>query len=95
MAGYGILMIIFGIGIFTCGMYLAKGHKSELLLWRSNVKNMTIEEVKYSGKVTMATAIAPIISGIVAFFYEDSIVPVIILITSIILFLVIAIKIFK
>lgn len=95
MVGYGILMIVFSIGIFLCGMYLAKGHKSELLLWRSNVKHMTIDEVKYAGKVTMAVAIAPVISGIISFFYEDSIVPVIVLIVSIILFLIIAIKIFK
>lgn len=47
MVGYGILMIVFGIGIFLCGMYLAKGHKSELLLWRSNVKHMTIDESYY------------------------------------------------
>lgn len=96
MVGYGILMIIFGLFIFLAGYYLSRGNKSELLLWKSNVKMMSIDEVKYSGKVTMATAIAPIISGIIAFFFkDDNIIPIIALGVLLILFLIIAIKIFK
>ena len=96
MVGYGILMIVFGVMVMLCGIYLSCGHKSELLLWKSNVKYMSTSDVKYAGKVTIATSLAPIISGILAFFYsEDSIIPVIVLFASIILFLALAIKIFK
>ncbi len=98
MVGYAILMIIFGVIIILAGLYLIKNSKgdfSNVLLWKSNVKRMSVDEIKYAGKVTMATGLAPILSGIVAFFFEESIIPIIILGVLLILFLVIAIKIFK
>ena len=99
MVGYGLLMIIFGACIMLAGLYLIKCNKgdfSQVLLWKSNVKKMTVDEVKYAGKISIAVGLGPILSGIVSFFFsEDSIVPIIVLIVSIILFLILAIKTFK
>ena len=98
MIGYAILMIIFGLIVLICGFYLARGNKgdfSNVLLWKSNVRKMSVDEVKYAGKVTMTVAIAPIISGIIALFFEDSIIPIIVLFVLIIVLLIIAIKLFK
>ena len=99
MAGFGILMIVFGIVIMFAGLYLVKksrGDFSSVLLWKSNVKKMTVSEIKYAGKVTMSVALAPIISGIVALFIKnDSIIPIIVLVITMILFLIISLKIFK
>ena len=71
MNGLTILMFIFALGIFLCGLYLFTGHKSELLLWKNhNVKDMSLEEVKNVGKWTMISSIIPIIIGIIGFFIE-------------------------
>ena len=99
MMEFGILMIVFGFFIALAGLYLVKKSKSDftnVLLWKSNVKKMTVKEIKYAGKVTMFVALAPVITGIVALFMqEDSIIPIIVLVVMMVLFLIIAIKIFK
>ena len=99
MAGFGILMIVFGLIIVLSGLYLVICNKKDfasVLLWKSNVNKMSVREVQYAGKVTMTVGLAPIISGIVALLLkEESIIPVILLIFLIVLFLIISIKIFK
>ena len=71
MNGFSCLMLIFGILVFLCGLYLYTGHKSELLLWKNhNVKNMKIEEVKNVGKWTMISSIIPIIISIIVFVFN-------------------------
>lgn len=96
MINFGILMIIFGTMVMLAGIYLALGHKSELLLWKSNVKKLTKEEVSYAGKVTIATSLSLVITGIISLFFQDeSFIPIIILLITFIVFLITAIKIFK
>ena len=98
MNEFGILMIIFGILIMLAGLYLVvvkKGDFAQVLLWKSNVKKMTVEQVKYTGKVTMLVALSPIISGLIALLMEESIIPVIVLIISFVALLLLGMKIFK
>ena len=93
----GILFVVFGIIVFIAGLYLTIGNKgdfSQVLLWKSNVKKMTKNEVAYAGKVTMFVSLSIIISGIVALFLEESFIPVIVLLVTFIIFLIIGIKIF-
>ena len=96
MAGFGILMIILGIGIILAGLYTYTGHYSELLFWRSHMKNVSKEYLNYVGKVTMCVGLSPIISGILGLnMEEDSIIPVIALLGLFILLLFGAINVFK
>ena len=98
MNGLSILLIIFGVLIILAGLSLLKGKKTDfnaLLLWKTNIKHLTKEQISYAGKVTMITGLSPIISGIFAMIFEESIIPVIVLITTSILFLIIGIKLFK
>jgi hypothetical protein len=94
----GVLFITFGLLVFLAGLYLVtvnKGDFAQVLLWKSNVKKMSKQEIKYAGKVTMFTSLSIIISGILALFLEESFIPVIVLIVTFVLFLIIGIKIFK
>lgn len=99
MTGFAILIIIFGIGVLLTGLYLLKGSKgqfTQLLLWKSNVQKMKKEDIIYAGKVTIVVALAIVISGIVAFFFnEDSIIPLIILMVLAVSSLIVSIKVFK
>lgn len=98
MSEFGILMIIFGGLIMLAGLYLVvvnKGDFAQVLLWKSNVKKMTVEQIKYTGKDTMTVALAPIISGILALFMEESMIPVLVLIILFVVLLLGAMKIFK
>ena len=98
MIGYAILMIIFGLIVMICGFYLVRGNKgdfSNVLLWKTDASKMSVDEVKYAGKITMIVAISPIISGIIAFFFEDSIIPIIVLFVLLISLLILSIKLFK
>ena len=98
MKEFSIIMFIFGILIILVGLYLKTGKKGDftsMLLWKSNVKKMTKEQISYAGKVTMFTGLSPIVTGLVGLFIDESIIPVIVLISSFVLFLIIAIKLFK
>ena len=94
----GILFIVFGILVFLSGLYLfftKKRDFAQVLLWKSNVKKMSKEDLKYVGKVTMLVSLSMIISGVLALFLEESFIPVIVLLVSFIIFIIIGIKIFK
>lgn len=94
----GILFIVFGVVVFLAGLYLVcvkKGDFAQVLLWKSNVKKMTNNEIKYAGKVTMFVSLSMIVSGVLALFLEESFIPVIVLLITFVLFLIIGIKIFK
>ena len=70
MSGFSILMIIFGVLIFLCGLYLFTGHKSELLLWNVNdIKKYTIEKTKNVGKCTMLSSIIPFILALLGYIF--------------------------
>lgn len=96
MAGFGILMIILGIGIILAGFYTFTGHYSELFFWRSHMKDRSKEYLRYLGKVAMCVGLGPIITGILGLtLEEDSFIPVIAFPVSVIVILIIAIKVFK
>ncbi len=98
MSNFGLLMIIFGLFIMFAGVYLAlsnKGSFTEVLLWKSNSRKMTREEIAYVGKIVMLVSLSPIITGILAISFEGIIIPITVLLISFILFLIIGIKLFK
>ena len=71
MSGFSILMIIFGVLIFLCGLYLFTGHKSELLLWKvHDIKNFTIKETKNVGKWTMIASLIPFILALLGYIFK-------------------------
>ena len=71
MNGISILMFALGIGTFLAGVYLATGHKSEILLWKNpQASKMSDKEVRNVGKWTMIASLAPIVIGIIFLFIE-------------------------
>ena len=71
MYGLSILMLIFAILIFLCGLYLFTGHKNELLLWKvHDIKKFTIKETKNVGKWTMIASIIPFIIAVLGYLLE-------------------------
>lgn len=71
MYGLSILMLIFAILIFLCGLYLFTGHKNELLLWKvHDIKKFTIKETKNVGKWTMLASIIPFIIAVLGYLLE-------------------------
>lgn len=70
MNGLAFLMFVFAILTFLAGLYLYKGHKSELLLWKTNIKKISINEVKNIGKWTMITSIVIFIFAIISLFLD-------------------------
>lgn len=96
MVGFGILMIIFGIGIILAGLYTFTGHYSDMLLWRAHMKDRSKEYLSYLGKVVMCVGLTPLITGIIALnLDEDSIIPMILLPVSFIVVLLVTINVFK
>lgn len=71
MYGFSILMIVFAILIFLCGLYLFTGHKNEVLLWKvHDIKKFTIKETKNVGKWTMISSVIPFILAILGYILE-------------------------
>ena len=70
MIGFSILMIIFGILIFLAGLYIYKGHNSELLLWKGYNKNATKQELKTTGMWTMIASLVPFILAILGIIFK-------------------------
>ena len=96
MYGYSILMLIFGICIILAGLYIRAGNNSEILLWRTHLKNPSKKELAYIGKITMIIGLAPIISSVSGVLVaEESILPIIILILSMIILLILSVKYIK
>lgn len=96
MVGFGTLMIIFGGLIILAGLYTFTGHYSDILLWKTHMKDRSKEYLSYLGKVIMCVGLTPVISGAIAMAMpEDSAIPLIVLLVSFIAVLVISIKMFK
>jgi membrane protein YqaA with SNARE-associated domain len=71
MSGVSVLMFALALGMFLAGIYLATGHKSEILLWKNpQASKMTDKEVRNVGKWTLIATIIPIIIGLVCLFIE-------------------------
>ena len=71
MYGLSILMLIFAILVFLCGLYLFTGHKNELLLWKvHDIKKFTIKETKNVGKWTMIASLIPFIIAVLGYLLE-------------------------
>ena len=68
MYGFSILMTIFGVLIFLCGVYIYTGHRNEVLLWKVyDVKKLTNEELKKIGKWTMLSSLVPLLLALLGF----------------------------
>lgn len=68
--GFSILMFIFGGLVFLAGLYVYKGHNSELLLWKGYNPHATKDELKVTGKWTMIVGGIIFIIGIIGLFFE-------------------------
>lgn len=66
--GLSVLMYIFGGLVILAGLYIYKGHNSELLIWKGRNPNATKEELKVTGRWTMIVGIIIIVIGIVGMF---------------------------
>ena len=86
MQNFGILFIIFGIGVFLMGIYFYTGHFNRKIFWRAMWKNMTKPKIINLGRTTIGISIPITITGISALFFEqESIIPLFILIISLII----------
>ena len=73
MNGLAILMIIFVVLIFLCGLYLYQGKNgdfTQLLLWRSHKKHYEKEELQLAGKWTMISSSIPFIIAILSIIFD-------------------------
>ena len=70
MFGFSILMFIFGTLIFIAGLYIYKGHNSEVLIWKGHNKNATKEELKNIGMWTMIASLVPFILAILGIIFN-------------------------
>ena len=70
MVSFSIFMIIFGILIFIAGLYIYKGHNSELLLWKGYNKNATREELKNTGMWVMISSLVPFVLAILGIVFN-------------------------
>ena len=70
MVPFSIFMIIFGILIFLAGLYIYKGHNSELLLWKGYNKNATKEELKNTGMWVMISSLVPFVLAILGIVFN-------------------------
>ncbi len=68
--GLSILMFIFCGLVFIAGLYIYRGHNSELLLWKGRNPNATKEELQVTGKWTMITSIVILMIGIISMFLD-------------------------
>ena len=71
MNGFSCLMLIFGILILLSGLYIYKGHNSELLLWKGYKKNRSKDELKQIGKWVMITSIIPLLLSIIGVLLDN------------------------
>lgn len=70
MNGFSILMFIFGILVFLVGFYMFNGHKLDILTWRIQFKNLSINEWKNIGKWTMITSLFIFMIAILALIFN-------------------------
>ena len=83
MQNFGILFIVFGIGVFLMGIYFYTGHFNKKIFWRAMWKNMTKPKIINVGRATIGVSIPIILTGISSLFFEqESIIPLLVLIIS-------------
>ena len=73
MNGFAILMFIFALLIFLCGLYLSRGKNgdfTQLLLWKTHKKTYTKEELWNVGKWTMISSLIPFIFGLLGIIFN-------------------------
>ena len=70
MVAFSIFMFIFGALIFIAGLYIYKGHNSEVLIWKGHNKNATKEELKNIGMWTMIASLVPFILAILGIIFN-------------------------
>ena len=97
MYNYGYLMLIFAAGIFAGGVITYLGFDTPLLYKIYDEKKRRDKRyLKYLGKIVMLVALSPLISGGSAFLFEDdSFIPVLILLVSMPLLIIMAVKVIK
>ena len=92
MTNYSILMFIFSVLIILAGIHIYRGHDD--LLGRGYYKKESKAYLKRLGKITIIIGLSPLLSGISAIIInnDNSIIPIIVLILSIILGFILSIK---
>ena len=70
MIGFSILMLIFSTLIFISGLYIYKGHNSELLIWKGHKKNASKKELENIGMWTMIASLVPFILAILGIIFN-------------------------
>ena len=73
MNGFSILMLIFGLLIFLCGLYLYQGKNgdfTQLLLWKTHKKSYTKSELQLAGKWTMIASLIPFVLAILGIIFD-------------------------
>ena len=73
MNGLAVFMIIFGLLIFLCGVYLYQGKNgdfTQLLLWKTHKKSYSKEELRKVGKWTMITSLIPFLIAIISIIFD-------------------------
>ena len=93
MNPFSILMIIFGILIILVGYLVYKGHDEYLS--RGYYKKESKLYLRFVGKTTMVVGLSPILSGIVAILVDSILISSLVLVISMIIFFIIAVKIFN
>ena len=68
--GFSILMFIFSFLTFLAGLYIYRGHNSELLIWKGHNKNATKKDLEVTGGWVMIVSGIILIIGIVGLFLD-------------------------
>ena len=70
MSPVGILFFIFATIVLLVGIYMATGHKLEIMTYRVAFKNLTISEWKKVGNGTIIASIIIYIISIICFIFK-------------------------
>ena len=68
--GFSILMFIFGLLVFAAGLYIYKGHNSELLIWKGRNPHATKHDLRVTGGWTMVASGIILIIGFIGLFLD-------------------------
>ena len=68
--GFSVLMFTFGGLVILAGLYVYRGHNSELLLWKGYNPHATKEELKVTGKWCMIAGGIIVIIGVIGMFFD-------------------------
>ena len=96
MKEFGILFIIFSIGVFLMGIYFYTGHFNRKIFWRAMWNNMTKPKIINLGRSVIGVSIPLFLTGISAlFFLEENIIPLIVFVVSLFLVILLLRRYFK